>query len=434
MTVCSLCCEYPTTPLTDMGGGTLLCDNCHISGIADCGGCDNSFLIVHMTEVDGYYYCEDCLDETFYECADCGELSDKKDVTEIDNDSICPSCLSNDYFCCVCCEEYFSNDDACSVFDGSICQSCFDDHYFCCSSCDSATRQDQRVYVEGDDLELCESCFRENYTTCCDCGEVLAREDSVSVEDGDRCKDCAVVLPYHIKVPNVLNCNIYSRDHLVQLLGVELEVEIISGSYKDTAKQVLALAPKSYILKEDGSLAKGFEICSVPLSLEEHQIFWPTIWDNFPNNIRSWNTETCGMHVHASKKRLSSLQIGKILVFINSQKLRKYIVKIADRICPNYAAMERKKFTDVRKGTRKHESVSTCAYDTIEIRIFKGTLNLQSFLKNLEFTQALIEYTAPTKVSLRQVENWELFCVFVFKEKKRFPNLVKYMSRKGLLV
>lgn len=233
-----------------------------------------------------------------------------------------------------------------------------------------------------------------------------------------------------------------------EFMGVELEVEV---DYKDsTDKETLKkarnravyLANKSLnsgensgfsIIKCDGSLANGFEICSRPASMSLHKTAWNKFFEETPSNVVA--KDTCGMHVHISKEPLSSLQIGKILVFLHSSKNRKFIETIAGRASCHYSDFSSERrlnhALNKYKGSFTHYSaVNLLNPNTIEIRIFKSTVDKTRFFANLEFCHALVKFTFPGTSSITDCSQHSKFIEFVACNRKFYPNLVNFLIEK----
>ena len=117
------------------------------------------------------------------------------------------------------------------------------------------------------------------------------------------------------------------------------------------------------MLKGDGSLSNGFEIVTAPATLNAHKKYWKPFFDSGDeaiNHLKSWNTDTSGIHVHISKSALSQSNIGKILVFINDVKNEDFINHIAGRSSNQWAKKSPKKISDgTRTDTDKYEAVNT---------------------------------------------------------------------------
>lgn len=202
--------------------------------------------------------------------------------------------------------------------------------------------------------------------------------------------------------------------------GVELEVLPRQKVRPRDAIKICKEALENYaLLKEDGSLdAGGFEIVTVPATLAHHrQVLWnkffgdngqtdspvPHNKDCPANNVKSWNTDCCGLHVHFSRNALSPMQLGKFLVFMHSNENNEFLTRLAGR---KIGAKERDTvyhFTSPKRlniqlasdGGDHHEcagiSYSTGGA-TVEVRIFKGNSSRHGVMRALDFCAALIQF------------------------------------------
>lgn len=220
--------------------------------------------------------------------------------------------------------------------------------------------------------------------------------------------------------------------------GVELEVEHNKDSGKglyETAKEVQELFKDFAIIKRDGSLQNGFEIVTTPATFDVHEVYWDAFFKTYKEKgyISSYFTSTCGMHVHVSKSSLTPLQIGKITAFIYAQNNSKFIATVAQRGSNKYNNFSNPKaFVDgfggdwVRRETR-HTAVNLTNQETIEIRLFKGTVSKDKFFKNLEFVRALIDFCESGVVSMAESKDHKIFCKFVEKYSTIYPNLYRFL-------
>jgi hypothetical protein len=188
-------------------------------------------------------------------------------------------------------------------------------------------------------------------------------------------------------------------------MGVELEVErrnncpyeigemTTNDFYNDKTGQFA-------IMKSDGSLSNGFEIVTCPATLNAHR----ENWDKFLNgaaikHLKSWNTDTTGMHIHISRNHLTQLDIGKLLVFINDSKNEEFVNHIAGRNSDQWAKKSNKKISDAVHSSEKYEAVNMSHRNTIEFRIFKGNLAKQGLFRVMEFVHALVGFSKTTSMT-----------------------------------
>jgi hypothetical protein len=252
----------------------------------------------------------------------------------------------------------------------------------------------------------------------------------------------------------------------LRLYGVELETEFhmkglskLGGDRMDMALlmgQALNNPVPFVVFKEDGTLTMngkysdedigsrygGFEVVSAPASLAIHREKWPKLSEfKYYDLLRSWDTTTCGFHVHVSRDALNSLQIGRILVFMNHPDNKRFIQKVAGRSEKKFTKYVPKGFTDSLHPERvinpdeqkEHDRARRVAVNlknpnTIEFRIFRGTVNPRHILRNLEFVDAMCEFTHPASRSLTEMHDYVYFLAFVSRNRKRWPLLAEWLA------
>ena len=291
-----------------------------------------------------------------------------------------------------------------------------------CLNCGESVRED-------DTCASCSAC-----QGCCDCES----EHADGIIADAHCRSYPEMRPFPAPTPHFL------------YLGVELEVELPDGDRSEVARRLKKDYCADILIKHDASLDDGFEMVSGPFSLEEHKLLWPNLLPAASKfGARSWSYSTTGLHVHLSRAFFTPLVLGKLLVFLNSEATREHIVLLAGRKCPDFAAMEKKKLTDVMSKTRRYcyrnevytyeidrrcRGTSTSRYEalnlqnekTVEIRIFKGTLHVEHVLADIEFCHAVAHWV--TDCSIQECENWSSFWAYVLAHKKEYTELVQYMS------
>jgi hypothetical protein len=187
--------------------------------------------------------------------------------------------------------------------------------------------------------------------------------------------------------------------------GIELEVECGQRSSRSEPAESVAADMEGYaLLKDDGSLSNGFEIVTAPASMEVHQERFGAWLDTTPAktlHLRSFDTSTCGLHIHVSRAPLTQLQIGKMQCFLHNTANQRLLNTIAQRDSNEYARRTYPKKVTDKPTDERYVALNLCNYSTVELRIFKGTLNKQSFMKSLEFTHALVNYTKTGVASIK---------------------------------
>lgn len=220
-------------------------------------------------------------------------------------------------------------------------------------------------------------------------------------------------------------------------MGVELEIECEGADRRPTVNNLHEHINdgdmgKRVFFERDGSLRNGFEIITQPMSL-------PMIKETFGflNNprlidgLKSHNTDTCGLHVHVSRKGMSSLQIAKMVCFINDPNNEWLIRAIARRYANGYCKIQQKRLGQAHMSVERYEAVNLTNRRTIEFRIFRGSLKYDAVIAAAEFVHALVEFTRPAESSLSAL-NSAGFLNFVQKKMaKECATLLRYLGERA---
>lgn len=186
--------------------------------------------------------------------------------------------------------------------------------------------------------------------------------------------------------------------------GVELEVDVGLGpSRRKVSEACLSDFKNDVILKEESSVPSGFEIVTIPATLNYHRtILWNDFFLNSATKVHS--TNRCGLHIHFSREALTEKQLAKTIFFIHETANSGFLSKIAGRRVFAEArwCMQRKKYygqfssADIisqESHTRTAISVSgRNGGKSVELRIFASNATKQGVMQALEFTDALIQY------------------------------------------
>jgi len=233
--------------------------------------------------------------------------------------------------------------------------------------------------------------------------------------------------------------------------GYGIELEIDDGDYKQEAARAIAEAGRDHIyLKEDGSLSSaGFEIVTHPATLEYHVKRFP--WEDICRvalnyGYRSHDTNTCGLHIHASRSLFGETEVEQDLTIAKIMLLfdRWYddqIVKFARRNLANMRRWADKPDADIQpedndneainksKKTANHryKAINLCNAHTIEFRIFKGTLKRDTIIASIQWIDVLIKYCRNVALKDLFSVTWEeIFCDTGHIE------LTEYLKQRGL--
>lgn len=355
---------------------------------------NNSDDIINGNSMSGYYYCNNC---------------DR--LTYVD-------------------EMTFTENDTC------YCNNC-SDHYFYCDDCERYfdTGCEQMIHTENDDY-ICSNCYYNSYVTCDECGIAVLNDEYYYGEDTEcyYCERCwdnrprRVINNYSYKPEPIFYGN--GKWHT----GTELEIENKGCKDNNTiANEIIERFNNAIYCKTDGSLNRGFEIVSHPFDIN-------TLYKNeekvqsamqylINNDFRSDETSTCGLHVHVSRNAFGNdtetqeKNIEKMFLFFETYKSE--ICSLARRNGNSYAYFNSDN-KDMNNKQKKYECLSleyikkykdngdrykvinTNNRNTIEIRIFKGTLNFKTFMATIEFVNNLVEIITTTdteKITFSKVVN-----------------------------
>lgn len=317
-----------------------------------------------------------------------------------------------------------------------VCLSCFNDTVSACHRCG---RPFQRL--PGDDIGITKCPRCRNVVVCELCSNDFTEADSATagILAPTGMKVCRMCMDKGTKPAQRRVMNHDERVHFLPLgdgpdfTGVELEVEVdgISADYEAVFGMCHDLTKHFCIIKKDGTIHRGFEIVSGPMSFAHHKTIWDDFLEKRPACLRSYDTKTCGMHVHYNKKALTTLQIGKILVFVNDPSNRSFIVAMAGRDSGTYNKIQPKKLEDATAHPgERYQAVNLVPKNTVEFRLFKGTLNRRSFLRNIEFAYAIVRFFKPSGgVESQTVGGVNEFSQFVSDNSGEYPNLAEFIYK-----
>jgi hypothetical protein len=232
-----------------------------------------------------------------------------------------------------------------------------------------------------------------------------------------------------------LTCNESYKDSPL-FMGIELEIENEKNSISNGAMSEI-LDDSHLYFKTDGSLSDGFEIVTHPLTFEwikENKSNFSQMLESIKSNgFRSYDSTTCGMHIHLSKKNFGAWHLYRFLKFFQENK--EFIVSISQRKIDNlkkWANLEDENNDSLiykakkKDGYSRYVAVNLCNSQTIELRIFRGTLNENSFFKNIEFAHSLYVFSRDyTEIN---IANYKKF----ISGNSQYSHLSKFIKLKNL--
>jgi hypothetical protein len=341
-------------------------------------------------------------------------------LTQIEGDVRCDTCTSTYYeenggeenfVSCPCCDDIFNRDSGSWYRDSIYCHPCYDNYVYECGECGIEQWDGDGHDCSEDDDESNNSIHSYSYRPS----------------------------PYF-----------FGKGQYY--LGFELEVEARNESRYAGAEVAQDELGSHAYMKDDGSLNDGFEIVTHPHTLEQYQTNFN--WEFIPKlkrqGFRSWNTETCGLHVHVSRTAFgaglplwNSPDRDQLILRKQAHELRfmkliydnqRQVERIAGRSGNHFATfgdkgklVEKVKFGNQSNG--RYSAINTENDATLEVRVFKGSLRKERVLSALEFVTASVEYTRDLKVTAKnQALTWLCFTAYVSNNMETYPNLALIMS------
>lgn len=349
-------------------------------------------------------------------CTSCGNNFYREQLSPFDGELLCPACLSNQTVYCSCCDRRIWTDDNVGTDAQPLCQDCFDDHFERCTTCNALIRRGD-TYYRGD-TPYCAECYQ-------------------SVGCGDE------IMSYYFKPTPIF----YGEGK--RFFGVELEIDG-AGEDNDNAAEILHIAnverPLVYC-KHDGSLDDGFEIVTHPMTLDFHLHNMP--WEQIVEEAKklgytSHQAGTCGLHVHVNRNAFGETEvqqdavIARILYFVekNWEELLKFSRRTQsqlDQWAARYGYKDQpKELLDHAKKSAhagRYTSVNLTNKNTIEFRIFRGTLKHNTLIATLQLLDRICDVALFMSDEQVKAMSWTTFVSGCTQ-----PELVQYLKERRLYV
>jgi hypothetical protein len=229
---------------------------------------------------------------------------------------------------------------------------------------------------------------------------------------------------------------------------VELEIDK-GGKSCENAHEICDVANREgelIYIKTDGSLDDGMEIVTHPMTLKYHmeKARWREIIAKaLELGYKSHQTSTCGLHCHVNRTSLGKtteeqeVTIGKILFFVERfwDELLRFSRRTEyqiNRWAARYGLKERPK--DVldnakKSGLGRYTCVNITNYETIEFRIFRGTLKYNTIIATLQLVDEICSAAFLMSEEELSVMSWHGFL-----ERLTEHELIEYLKERRLYV
>jgi hypothetical protein len=353
-------------------------------------------------------------------CDICGCDLKENEIFEFDGEYLCSDCLEEHTSTCDSCGDRIWNDNDCGDENRCLCESCFDDYYVRCTDCDCVINNDYAYYLDEDeDCPYCQRCYNRH--------------------------PCS--LHYYSYKPTPI---FYGNDK--RYIGVELEIDG-GGQDSENAKKILNIVNTKnelIYIKTDGSLDDGMEIVTHPMTLDYHrfEMSWNELSDEAVTlGYLSHKTSTCGLHCHVNRNSFGDdiddqeACISRVLYFVEHHwdELLKFSRRSESQI-NRWAARYGFKSTpkEIMDHAKKNGNIGRYACvnltntDTIEFRMFRGTLKVNTILATLELVDLICQKAETMDDEQMKGLSWTDFVLEI--SEKDYPELITYLKERRIYV
>lgn len=390
--------------------------------------------------------------------------------TSVDRDDVCITSYS-DYVCNECvvicdrCDTIESVNDSHYTVDGDYiwCEACTDRRAYFCDSCNEYN-SDGTLYINDIQENYCNPCAESNTWFCEEC----------DVYNRDSCEgDCQenrdeygnrIIHDYSYRP----DAKFHSTDKNERLyFGIEIEVEAPNNLSESSAYAHRLEGMELAYLKHDGSLEHGFEIVTHPMSHDFYKNEASDFWDTLEHlrthyHVKSWDTRTCGLHIHISRtgftggahmhrflnlvysnqafyEKLAGREQSRWATFDDIMTQVAIRNKEGQRVTDEYGFVQFETKRDIMSklsnsgggGTERYSAVNTRNRETLEMRIFRGTVNSHTVKAHLDLAHASVEYTRTMTVKdIREgALNVDNFIAYIMSHADLYPELIERVTR-----
>lgn len=336
-----------------------------------------------------------------------------------------------------------------------LCQQCADEETVICSHCGRIIYRNDNA---GDEyIPLCRECYSRHYLDCTDCGRTIHVDDACyQYRDEEHeyplCHECCyhrhgrheTIQDYCFK-PEPL----FHGDG-VRYFGVELEIDG-AGESDESACKIMRIAngngQENLYCKHDGSLDEGFELVTHPMTLEYHlnEMPWEEVLREAVSlGYISHQARTCGLHVHINRNAFGATEdkqdaaIARILFFVEKHwdellKFSRRTPRQLERWAARYGYKEHpKELLDHAKKSycgERYTCVNLTNNETIEFRIFRGTLKYNTLVATLQLLDRICDVALFMSDDELKAMSWTTFasgCTSL--------ELVRYLKERRLYI
>ena len=408
--------------------GNRLCYRCFNDAYFFCPSCDQPTLQTEgMESPNGELWCPSCMD-TLNPCAECDSDRLRSRVWEVEGRKLCRVHAAQQINTII--RQRRSRDVA--EVEAALTMVCELDvnvmrsRMYTCTSCSNAYRD-----VPGGTLEVRCRYVRDlsaNTGICPDCYR----------RAGNRVAGAYQIRNYsHRPIPDFRKVEI-NLDERALFFGTEVEIEMAKGQGVPRESALIQLGEQDggnglFYCKSDSSIRNGFELVSHPFTYEwmkkNEDAFKPMF--NLAKLMKGYDAENCGMHVHMSNDAFTNFHLLKFMKFFKENEA--FITRISRRPAKRLRQWANTNLGDnkellsiarTKRGEQPHgrgSAINTSNSNTVECRIFRSTLAPTVYFGNVEFLQALFDFT---KTCGYNHTTYERFIDFVHERGAAYKNFI----------
>lgn len=295
--------------------------------------------------------------------------------------------------------------------------------YFCGNDSDNIFNTVGGAFI------VCENCI-DNLQRCKICDRVLSPAKRIEKDfpcECDACKKRVQSYSYSHNY-NYIPSKIEDEPSDTTLYGSELE--ITKGSLWEEDEELLKIRDTyPNIICNDGSICgNGFEIISMPMSLRKwksQELKIKHLFDYLiSKGYTSHDNGSCGLHIHAT--RPSDEVIDRIIFIMEfyKEELKKFARRGGNSYnCwyseYNTSNIEKLKcLSEVKDvwNSNRYMVLNTRNEKTIEFRLFRGTLNFETYFATLELVDNIMRLCGDLKKPVSQI-TWKALTGTPFAKK-----------------
>lgn len=394
-------------------------------------------------------------DVTSATCAQCECDIPEGDEFTTDDGILCSDCVR----ICDRCNVYGTEHDSWMEVDGRWiwCESCTEYNANYCESCCEWTTEGS-AYIRDMQEYWCISCVDNNAEYCESC-------DNYYTNGCDDCMDERIIHDYSYRPDAIF----HSTDKNERLFfGLEIEVEVKSNFDLSSRYAQEHLEPQELAyLKSDGSLDHGYEIVTHPMSHAFFKHEADELWNTLEFlrtspivGVKAWDTRTCGLHIHISRTGFSGgahMHRFLNLVYSNQTLYEALAGRKSDRwatfddikqvsyerdgegniIEDEYGYPNRVHYRNFKgkifdgRHSNRYSAINTQNRETLEMRIFRGTVNPNTIKAQLDLAHASVEYTRnlTAKDILAGALNAHVFLDYVQANYETYSDMIDRINR-----